>query len=266
MSKTYDNLKIDRKHLDSLQSFGLTKPESIVYAVLLHTGGGSVNDIAEYSSLKRTTTYSILDNLIKYGLAGYQNDGFKRKVVPENPDRLNSILEEKKLKIQESLPSFQSLFNLKGRTDEIKQYKGLDAIKPLYNKLISEIRPHEDYYVLSNQEKWLELDETFFEDFSERRGKLPINLKMVLEDNKASRRYYNKRHIYNAHIRFLPKGVVLKTNLVITPKRTLVQQLVEPIIALEIENQSFIEMHQEMYRLIWNSLPDVPEDTTNSTY
>lgn len=257
MSNKFDKAGVDQDVLKNLENFGLNETESKVYSALLITGGGSVNTIAEAAGIKRTTAYSTLDNLIKHGLARFDDFGLKRIAVPEDPERLKSILEEKQMKLSKTLPSLEALFNLKGNQSFIKYYKGLKAIKPLYEKLIRDIKPNEDYYVLSNQKMWSEQDPAFFEDFSVRRGKLPIKLKMILEQNEISQKYYDRRAIYNAEIKFLPSNVKIETNLVITPQRTLLQQLIHPIIALVIENKAFVTMHQEMFKLIWDSLPEV---------
>ncbi len=243
---------------ENLEQFGLNQTESKIYAALLSTGGGSVNDIAEVSRIKRTTTYSTLDNLIKKGLARYDTFGFKRKIVPEDPVRLKEILEDKQRKLTKTLPTLESLFNLQGNESYIKHYKGFKSIKPLYEELIKNIKPGQDYFVVSNQQKWHDADPDYFEDFSERRGRMNINLKMIFERNERSEEYFKKRHIYKADIRFLPDTVKLKTNLVITPQRTLIHQLVEPVAALVIENSAFIQMHQEMFKIMWDSLP--PEE------
>ncbi len=260
MSKKLDKNGFDEEILKNLENFGLSETESTVYAALLHTGGGSVNSIAEAAGMKRTTTYSTLDSLIKHGLARYDEFGLKRKIVPEDPERLKIILDEKSAKLSKTLPTLEALFNLRGNESFIKYYKGLKVVKPLYEKMIQDIRPGEEYFVFSNQKMWWEHDPEFFEDFSVRRGRLPIKLKMILEDNERSRQYYARRVIYNAEIKFLPKNVKLETNLVITPQRIMIQQLVHPVVALVIENKTFINMHQEIFRLIWSSLAHEPED------
>lgn len=255
MSKKDDKITLNIDILKNLEDFGLNETESKIYSALLQTGGGAVNMIAEIAGVKRTTTYSTLDGLIKLGLARYDEFGIKRKIVPEDPERLEIILKEKQTKLSKTLPKLEALFNLRGNETFIKYYKGLRAIKPLYEGLIRDIRPGEDYYVMSNIGMWLEQDPIFFDDFSRRRGTLPIKLKMILEDNPGSREYAKKRNVYGAEIKFLPKKVSLKTNLVITPQKTLVQQLIEPVMALVVENEPFILMHQEMFKLIWESLP-----------
>ncbi len=255
--KSISNIEI----LENLEDFGLNETESKVYAALLETGGGSVNSIAEVAGIKRTTAYSTLDGLVKQGLARFDEFGLKRKIVPEDPGRLKAILDHKQRKLTKTLPTLEALYNLKGNESFIKYYKGFKAIQPLYEQLIKDIRPGQEYCVISNQQMWHDTDPSYFTDFSTRRGKLPIKLRIILEQNERSRQYFEKRRLYNADIRFLPKGVKLETNLVITPQRTLIHQLVQPVIALVVENQSFIKMHQEMFKLMWSSLPPEADES-----
>lgn len=254
MSNKSDKNIHNSEILKNLEDFGLNETESKIYAALLSTGGGPVNLIAEVAGIKRTTTYSTLDGLIKQGLARFDEFGFKRKIVPEDPTRLKEILEQKQSKLTKTLPTLEALYNLKGNESFIKYYKGFKAIKPLYEQLIKDIQYEEEYFVLSNQQRWHDADPEYFENFSIRRGRLHIKLKMIFERNERSEEYYKKRKLYNADIRFLPENVKLETNLVITPQKTLIHQLVEPVVALVVENDSFIKMHQEMFRIMWNSL------------
>ncbi len=260
MSEKIDKISPDSEIIKNLEAFGLNETESRIYTALLQTGGGSVNGIAQIAGIKRTTAYSTLDGLIKQGLARYDEFGLKRKIVPEDPERLQGILREKQAKLTKTLPVLESLFNLRGNESFIKYYKGLKAIKPLYEQLIRDIRPHEEYFVISNQQMWLEHDPAFFEDFSFRRGKLPIDVKMIFEDNEGSRKYFANRARYNAKIKFFPEKVKLQTNMVITPQRTLTHQIIHPIVALVTENKSFISLHQNIFRLLWDSLPDAVDE------
>lgn len=256
MSDIFDKNRPQKNIIGFLEDFGLNNTESLIYTALLQTGGGVVNDIAKYTGIKRTTTYSTLDNLIKKGLARYDEFGFKRKIVPEDPRRLELILKEKNSKLEKYMPSLEALFNISGNESTIKYYKGLKAVKLVYESLIEHLKPHDDYFVFSNYELWSKEDPEFFLDFSLRRGRLPINICVILEDNEVGRDYYQMRGALNAKVRFLPKGVSIQTNTVVTPNKILIHQLVNPTVGLVIENKSFISTQLEMFRLVWNSLPD----------
>ncbi len=256
MSEKIDKISPDAEIIKNLEGFGLNETESRIYTALLQTGGGPVNAIAELAGIKRTTAYSTLDGLIKQGLARYDEFGLKRKIVQEDPERLQGILREKQARLTKTLPVLESLYNLRGNESFIKYYKGLKAIKPLYEQFIKDIRPHDEYFVISNQQIWLEHDPLFFEDFSFRRGQLPIDIKMILEDNEGARKYYSNRARYSTKVKFFPKNVKLQANMVMTPQRTMTIQLVQPIVALMIENKSFVTLHQNIFRLLWDSLPE----------
>jgi len=61
-------------------------------------------------------------------------------------------------------------------------------MKSLYNKLLQDIGPHKDYLAISNTKEWIRADEKYFTDFIERRAKLPINTKLLLQDSEETRR------------------------------------------------------------------------------
>mgnify|MGYP001572833139 CR=1 FL=1 len=242
--------------IDTLNELGLSKNESNVYFSCLSLGSATIIDIARASELKRTTVYSVIESLKQKGLVNIEINGFKRKFVAEDPQKLEIILETRRKKLREALPEFSALYNLKGGESFIKYYEGLESVKGVYESLIRDIRPHQDYLIIGNQDEWLRLDGEYMSDFMERRAKLPIKIRMLLIESETSKDWKTKERNFNASIKILPKSTKIKTNLVITPQRVLIHQLVQPIIGIVIENKSVIHMHQEMYEIIWNSISD----------
>jgi len=85
----------------------------------------------------------------------------------------------------------------------------------------------------------------------ERRAKLPIKIRMLLQDTPLAREHKNFQKNWNLNIKLLPKGTHLNTDLVITPQHVMVQQFNPPIMALLINNQSIIKMHQQLFEVMW---------------
>ena len=79
---------------------------------------------------------------------------------------------------------------------------------------------------------------------------------MLFQDSELAHDWKKIERNFNAKIKVLPKNTHLKTNLVITPQKVLIHQLTDPILGIVIENKSVIQMHTEMYELIWNSLQE----------
>ena len=240
--------------IETLCDFGLAEAEAQVYFASLSLGPTTVIKLAQKTGIKRTTIYSIIETLKQKGLMRIEVTGFKQKFVAESPEKLSSILDARRARFQELLPEFSALYNLQGNESVIKYYEGVEAVKGIYETLIKDIKPGQDYLVMSNQDAWLNIDEKYFMDFLYRRAKLPIKIRMMFQPSELASKIKSIEKNLNSKVKILPEGVQLKTNLVVTPQRVLIHQLTEPIIGIVIENKSVIQMHKEMYEVIWNSI------------
>lgn len=242
--------------IETLKELGLSENEAKVYFASLSLGPASVLKIAKAAEIKRTTVYSVVESLKQKGLMNLEVKGFKKLYVAQDPEKLETILESKRNKLKNLLPEFAALYNLKGGESFIKYYEGLEAVKSVYEGLIKDIKPHEDYLIVSDQEKWLNADKEYFLEFSKRRAKLPIKIRLLLQDTPGAREFKNYEKIYNFKIKLLPSQTKLNTNLVVIPERAIIHQLTPPIIAIVIENQSVIQMFREMFEIMWKAIPD----------
>jgi tRNA splicing ligase len=120
--------------------------------------------------------------------------------------------------------------------------------------MIDDIKPGEDYLIISNMDKAFNFDRDFFNELREKRSKLPINVRALISDSdtEEGKKFKKYENNFNLKSRFLPKGTDLTTNLVITPQRVLVHQFDEPITAIAIENKSTIKMNKEFFEIMWN--------------
>lgn len=239
--------------IDILKDLGLSEKEAKVYFASLSLGKTTIQKISTFSTVKRTTTYSIVKSLQKRGLIKVVIEGFKKKYLAESPERLEMIIDQRRDNFLDQLPEFLSVYNLKGGESFIKYYEGEEAVKSVYEENIKNIKPNEDYMVISNAGKVFDIYGKWFDKFVERRGKLNIKIRMILQDNHWSRDYKKHERNFNQKIRFLPQETSLVTNLVITPQRVLIHQLNPPVVGIVIENKSVIQMHQQLFEVLWGT-------------
>lgn len=239
-----------------LIDLGLSENEAKVYLAALNLGPSTILKIARAAETKRTTVYSVIESLKQKGLINIELKGWKKLFVAENPEKLDSILENKRIELKDSLPELMAVYNLKGGEGFIKYYEGLEAVKSIYENILKDVNIHDDYSVVSNMDDWLKLDKKFFLDFIKRRAKLNINIRLLLQDSKVARDFKKAEKNYNEKVKILPKETSLTTNLIVIPKKVVIQQLTPPIMAIVIENKSIIKAHQEMFEIIWNSIKD----------
>ncbi len=245
---------MDKNNLiKTISDFGLSDHESRIYIASLSLGATSILKLSKEAGIKRTTTYSVVESLKQKGLMLVEQKGWKQYYVAQSPEKLKSIIDSKQEKLQAGLPYLMSLYNMKGYDSLIRYYEGLEAVKSAYESMIKDIKSHQDYFVLSDASKWLSLDKQYFMNFSKRRAKLNINIKMLLQNNSEAKEILKREIEFNAKIKLLPKHVNINTNLVITPQRALVHQLVPPVMAISVENPNIIAMYKEMFEVMWGS-------------
>ncbi|MCX6789663.1 MAG: hypothetical protein NTZ42_03600 [Candidatus Gribaldobacteria bacterium] len=237
-----------------LLNLGLNEKEASVYLVALTLGPSTILKIASSAELKRTTVYSVVELLKQKGLMNIEIKGWKKLFVAENPEKLNLILETKRGQLKKSLPEFSLLYNQKDSGSLIKYYEGREAVKSVYENILNDIRPHEDYLVIGNQDLWLGLDKRYFAKFIKQRARLNINIKLILQDSAITRKHKEVERNFNEKIKILPKETTLNTNLVITPSRVIINQLTLPIMAMVIENKNIANTHRELFDIIWKSI------------
>lgn len=242
------------KIINILESLGLSDTESQVYFSMLSLGPATILAISKASEVKRTTIYSVLDSLNRKGLTRIEVKGFKKLYVAEHPKKLESILTARKNDLAELFPELEALYNLKGGEAFIKYYKGSESIKNANYDLLESLQHNDEFLVIGDPERWEDVNKSFAKDFIVKRNKHSLRIRMMLTDSELARTYKKFERNFHEEIKLLPADSKLDTNLVITPQKILIQQMFSPVLVITIENKSIINMHRELFNVMWNTL------------
>jgi len=243
-----------KKELENLLiEMGLDDAEAKIYLAGLSLGPTTVLKLANFTELKRTTVYSVIESMKKKGLMRVELKGFKKLFAIESPEKIENMLEYRRVALKEQLPKLQALYNLKGGESTIKWYEGLQAIKSIYEDLLVEVGPQEDYLVISDIHEWWKLDKEYFEKFWERRYKARIKPRILITDSEDARKQQKTAPVFEAEVRILPQQTQLETNLIITGRKVIIIQMNDPLSAIVIETPSVTKMHKEMFEIIWRT-------------
>ena len=122
-----------------LELLGLNGTEIKAYTALLQMGSGTIQEIVQKTHLKRTTTYSVLENLMQKSLVVLVKKGNKREYFAEDPKKIFYLLEkqerelhEKKHSMLEALPELASMYNAHAVKPKVRFYEGEDAVKEAF--------------------------------------------------------------------------------------------------------------------------------------
>lgn len=244
----------NQKLLEILKNIGLNETEAQVYLVSLSLGPTTVLKIARGSAIKRTTVYGTIEELQKKGLMRIELKGLKQIYVAESPEKLELMLESRKREFTASLPEFMALHKLQGSESVIKFYTGEKVMQQIYMDTLKEIRPHEDYLVIANQEKWYELDPQFSMRYIEERAKLNIKTRLLFQDSKIARVHKGLNKNFHQEAKILPENTKLNVDTLLLPQKLIILELLPPYKTTVIENKSIIELHREMFEIVWNNL------------
>ena len=240
-----------------LNEVGLSQNEAEVYLASLSLGPTTILKIAKASQIRRTTVYSVIETLKNKGLIHIKPVGLKQLYVAEHPERLDNIIENKKRSLEKLLPEFTALYNLKGGESTVKYYEGLGAVKNIYETILEPMKPGDDYLVISDLEKFFDkTDQKYFENFLEKRIKSRVKARLIATDSKRARHMKEFARNMNQEVRILPEGSILSVDTMIVPQKVTIFNLDEPISAVSLENKAMIEMHKELFEIIWRSLPE----------
>jgi len=92
-----------------LQEIGLNEKEAKIYIALLELGKSTAQDISKKSGVNRATTYFILENLMKKGLASAENQDKKQMFLPEDPSQITAIIDQQKAELDRKKERLGSL-------------------------------------------------------------------------------------------------------------------------------------------------------------
>jgi sugar-specific transcriptional regulator TrmB len=248
----------NKKLTNVLTDIGLSNNQARVYLAALSLGASTPVEIARAADVKRTTVYPVLESLIHMGLVDSVVKGTKNRYLAADPSKLDALIEQRHARLKDSLVELSALKSLESGGNEIKHYEGLDSIKSVYNGLLDDVRPGDDYMIISSPDNWYKLAPKYFDEFILRRAQLDINIRCLLLDTPKGRDYLVNRERFNLKVKFLPNDKNFLVNIVIIPRKVVIHQVVPPIWSMVIENRYIVQSQQKMFELIWSALPEVP--------
>ncbi len=147
----------------SLKNLDLSEKEAVVYLASLELGLTTIQEIAGKSQISRSTTYQVIESLMKKGLMSALTKGKKKYFSADVPERLMTLidikereLEKRKKELKAILPELKELARLSGERPKIKFYNGKQGIRRIQEDIgrtknlgsIEEFVPLDDAYQL----------------------------------------------------------------------------------------------------------------------
>lgn len=235
----------------TMEKLGLTDKQAKVYLAALELGGGTVQEMARKSGLKRTHIYNLLDDLGRKGfLSQVEKDG-RAIVIPEKPELIVERAKNLAKEAENALPDLLGIFNLPPEKTKVRYYQGYEGIKKIYADAIKEGRP---IYGFSDFSKMLSTDLAQFAwDWMEDRINANLPFYIIAKDDKDARAARKKDKKQLREMRLI-KNVSFETEILIFGDKVAMASLRHPGAGVIIEDKAIAQTQKSLWQALWDSL------------
>ena len=239
-----------------LEKIGLSGKKAKIYLALLEVGEARVSEIAKKASLKRTTVYNILPELITGGLVKRTMKGKRSFFFVDDPRMLKTGFDEKARTVEQILPELQALHNVLPNKPRITFYEGAGGMRDLYKDTLESTRPGDtilSYTGLSDFYKFV--PEDFARDYIAERVKRKVRIQVItpgspvaaLWEKNKSKELREIKIVHNADAKFNADMEIYGNKVAFISYR-------ENFLGVIIESKEINQMQKAAFQIMWDAL------------
>lgn len=227
----------------NLENIGLSSNESKIYITLLRLGEAKAGQISKKSHINRTTTYDLLDNLLKKGLIKYRVKNNVKWYECANPESLMEIVEEKRNCVKNILPFLKEVYTEPQNEHDVTLYHGRKGVKTVFRRLLDEA---EKVCVMDSESQLVERMPLFADYVIKQLDERDIRvLYLVRKEN------YHNSPSESTEVRFIEKETPSNAVINIYDNKLIIFVWSHPPETVVIENQAAADSLRDYFYIIW---------------
>lgn len=205
-----------------LLDIGLHEKEADVLAALFQCESAKVSDLVKNTSLNRTTIYVILKSLIKrglvtsfvkYGISEFQ--AVDPNLLPNYIERQKSILDQKKIEIENILPQLNIVRDNLDVVPRISFFEGAEGVKQAYEDTLDNNK-NKIIYVFSGPDiVFKEMGEDYINYYVNKRARLGIKSFQIAPDTSWGKYIKKNDEKFLRLTKLIPSQFAFNTEMVI---------------------------------------------------
>lgn len=234
-----------------LREAGFTDNEIRIYLELLKSGEALASELADRTSVNRTLTYQILNNLMKRGLIGYVIKNNVKYFKAAHPYKLLDFIKEKELNIQKLVPDLLKLAKHEEKKYSVELYEGKEGLKTIMNDIIR-----------SKPKEWLDftsgltidiLPKFFMDKWEKLRVEEKIKARFLINDTSEGRKRGRElEKLKLSEVRYLPKGFKSPSHIYIYGSKVGIALWVKEFpFGILIESKEIAGRFREFFEWFW---------------
>ena len=224
-----------------LKSLGLTDKEIKIYLANLRLGSSSVQQIANFADINRTSTYDLLKSLEEKGFVSWVIQSGKKIYQTTQPNKILDMLKEKEELVKKILPELNSIFKSVGKRPRVEVYVGKEGLKSIFENILLEAKT---FSCIVSKNQLFQLFQYYFPHFVNRRKKKGIKVRIISEAKPFDK---------TAPYKIIKKKIKTATWLY-NGKIAMISLEENKPIGILIDEKNFFETHQMMFDLLWDNI------------
>jgi sugar-specific transcriptional regulator TrmB len=244
-------MRIDEK-MELLRGIGLSDREILAYSGLLKLGPSSATQLAKEVGLKRTTVYSILENLIRKEIVSSYRKGHKAIFDPLIPNKLLSLYERKLESLTTLIPYLEKIQSVQTKPFGVRFIQTRREFESFYNQILDEYKDR-SYYIIGNANTFINIDTDFILKFRKNRALRNIHTKLILShDSKAAAGQDDPSLI--REFKYLPEKYVFKSTIDIYDDKILIVGPEVKSLAVVIAVPPMVDVFRSVFEVLWENI------------
>lgn len=239
-----------------LIQLGAGEKEVSLFLVLLELGAQPVSTLAKRIGLPRSSTYLLLENLEKIGLVSSFNRNKLKYVKCIPSEDIAGLIAAKERTVkqlksdyQAQLHNFQAMENRLSITPQIKHFEGKKEVMRMYEEVLK----GQSFDAIFNPQLVKEKMPEYHEQIPKIAQQEGVVLRELLVQGPAALEYKMAFETTNHTIRFLPKGVSLDADIIITKNEIYMVGYGErDVSATEIRNPVLAQAQRVLFEGWWS--------------
>ena len=239
-----------------LEDLGLPKQETQAYLALLKLGGSLASTVAKEMSVKRTTVYSILKSLAAKGLVLVYFRKSRKFYYPVQPHKVASLFERKLNAFNDLIPTLQSMEKKQEQIFGVRFIETKEELEEYHMSIIDEYKnlKNKEYYAISNDAAWENLDPEFFRNFRRIRAKNGIKIKLLFSNDSRKTVSLVPRPLQE--FKFLPPQHLFTSSIEIHKNKITITSNELNSAAVVIAIKPIVDTFKTIFEILWDLIPE----------
>ena len=240
---------------------GLTEKQAKVYLACLELNMAKVPEISRKANIKRTTTYGIIDELVKMEILNSVVKNKSKLFQAQSPALLLDILDKRREALKKSLPELENVFSTHHIHPKVTFFEGKSGIKQIYQDGLNCISK-KIYQVVKAKSHSELLGEDFVEEYIKERIKRGITAYDL--HPKSGDIYTEKRGRQNInlkrYVRYLPPDLFSASMIMVYDNKVAMISSKKENFGFIIESKEFSNTLKGFFDFMWklgSTEPDI---------